>query len=79
MSSHNLPGEVKRKKLTKALIRLGFVLNESGGDGSHYKIVWKNEKSITIPYNISKNVLRYLLKEIKDISGVTWEDIQKEL
>ena len=79
-SLSQLPGEVKRKKLTKALARLGFVINEKGGDGSHYKALWpRTQKSITIPQDISKYTLHYLLKEIEFASGLTWDDIQKEL
>lgn len=79
-SLSQLPGEIKRKKLTKALVRLGFVMDKKGGDGSHYKAKWpKNEKSVTIPYNINKYTLNYLLKEIETISGVTWEEIKREL
>jgi len=79
-SLSQLPGEIKRKKLTKALIRLGFELNEKGGDGSHYKAIWPStQKSIIIPQDISKYTLYYLLKEIEEISGVTWDDLKKEL
>ena len=80
LSLKDIPGEIRRKKFTKALNRLGFILNKSGGDGSHYKIIWpKTQKSITIPSKITKNVLRYLLKEIENYSGITWEEIKKEL
>ena len=78
-SLSQLPGEIKRKKFTKALARLGFIIDTKGGDGSHYKATWRNEKSVTIPYNISKNVLYYLLKEIETISGITWDEIRNEL
>lgn len=79
-SLSQLPGEIKRKKLTKALVRLGFVINEKGGDGSHYKALWPpTQKSVTIPQDISKYTLYYLLKEIEAASGITWDDIQKEL
>ncbi len=79
-SRSELPGEIKRKKLTKALKRLGFVIDKRGGDGSHYKIVWpKTQKSITLQSKIRKDVFYYILKEIEDMSGVTWKDIQKEL
>lgn len=79
-SLSQLPGEIKRKKLTKALTRLGFVVNEKGGDGSHYKALWPpTQKSVTIPQDISKYTLYYLLKEIETASGITWDDIQKEL
>lgn len=79
MSSHNsLPSDIKRKRLTKALERLGFSIDQTGGDGSHYKAIWKNEKFVVIPYNIHKQTLWYLLKEIQMISGLTCDDISKE-
>lgn len=76
----NLPGEIKRDKFAKALVRLGFVLNNDGGKGSHYKFTWPpTQKSITIQSDLRKDVLRYILKEIEKISGITWEYIQKKL
>ncbi len=79
-SLSQLPGEIKRKKLTKALTRLGFVINEKGGDGSHCKALWPpTQKSVTIPQDINKYTLYYLLKEIETASHITWEDIQQQL
>lgn len=79
-SLNDLPGEIKRKKLTKALERLGFIIDTKGGDGSHYKITWpKTQKSVTLQSKLRKDVLRYVLKEIENCSGVTWDDIKKEL
>jgi len=78
-SLSELPGEIKRKKLTKALIRLGFEIDKRGGDGSHYKITCPNKKIITLPQKISKNVLYYILKEIESYSGITWNEIKDKL
>ncbi len=79
-SLSELPSEIKRKKFTKALDRLGFVVNSTGGKGDHYKAIWpKNGKAIIIQSELRKDVLRYLLKEIEQISGITWEDIRKNL
>lgn len=79
-SLSELPGEIKRKKFTKALMRLGFVINKTGGDGSHYKAIWsKNGKAVVIQSKLRKDVLYYLLKEIEQISGITWEDIKNNL
>jgi len=79
-SLSELPGEIKRKKFTKALIRLGFIINKKGGDGSHYKIIWPiTQKSITLQSKLRKDVLYYLLKEIEEVSDITWDDIKKEL
>lgn len=79
-SLSELPGELKRKRFIKALQRLGFIIDMAGGDGSHCKAIWpKTQKSITIQSEIRKDVLYYLLKEIKDYSGLTWDDIKREL
>ena len=79
-SLSKLPGNLDRKKLIKALERLGFIINIVGGKGSHIKIVWPhNQKSITIQKNLPKQVLLYVLKEIETISNIKWEDIRKEL
>ncbi|OGD31508.1 hypothetical protein A3C91_01345 [Candidatus Azambacteria bacterium RIFCSPHIGHO2_02_FULL_52_12] len=79
-SLSELPGEIKRKKFTKALARLGFIIDTRGGNGSHFKATWpKTQKSITIQSKLRKDVLYYLLKEIEQYSGITWEDIKKEL
>jgi len=79
-SRSELPGNLSRKKFTKALIRLGFLIDKSGGDGSHYKAIWpKTHKSIVIQKDLRKDVLYYLLKDIEDISGITWGQIKNEL
>ena len=36
-SLSELPGEIKRKKFIRGLQRLGFIIDKTGGDGSHYK------------------------------------------
>ncbi len=78
-SLSELPSDLKRGKLTKALIRLGFDIDTSGGKGSHYKIIWKNEKTITLQYDLDKKMLYIVLKEIEKECGVTWKQIKKEL
>lgn len=79
-SRSELPGEIKRNKLTKALVRLGFVIDKSGGDGSHYKIECPHSgKIVTLPQDLKKATLYYVLKEIENYSDVTWDDIKKEL
>lgn len=79
-SLSELPGEIRRKKFIKALGRLGFIIDESGGDGSHYKVTWPStQKSLTIPQKLPKQTLKYVLDEIKEYSGITWDDIKKEL
>lgn len=79
-SRSELPGSLHRKFLVRALERLGFEINKTGGDGSHYKATWpKTQRCITIQQRLDKDVLYYLLKEIEKHSGLTWEDIRKEL
>lgn len=81
MPSHSdLPGFLPRKKLLKALKRVGFEMNVVGGKGSHVKLTWPaTQKTITIPAGVEKQTLRYVLEEIETYSGVTWKEIQKEL
>ena len=78
-SLSELPGEIKRKKFTKALERLGFIINRTGGKGDHCKAIWRDGKAIVIQCKLRKDVLYYLVKEIELISGITWEDIKKNL
>ena len=63
-------------KFLKALKRLGFEINKVGGKGGHVKVVWPpTQKSITVISDLRKDVLYYLLKEIENISGITWDQI----
>jgi len=79
-SRSQLPGNINRTKLLKSLKRQGFIVDMKGGSGSHCKIIWpKNEKSITIPKKVRKDVLYYLLKEIVKYSNITWDDIKKNM
>ncbi len=78
-SLSELPSDISKKKFIRSLQRLGFLINTKGGDGSHCKAVWKNEKSVTIPYTIHKNTLYYLLKEIENCSGITWKRIKSKM
>lgn len=79
-SRSELSGQLKRRKFTKALHRLGFEIDWRGGDGSHCKATWPaTQKSVTIQSDLRKDVLQYLLKEIERYSGVTREQIQEEL
>lgn len=81
-SLKQLPSETKQVKFVKTLNRLGFIVNTKGGDGSHIKVTWPTtQKAITIPNKLPKQVLYYLLKEIKEITNkqITWENIEKRL
>jgi predicted RNA binding protein YcfA (HicA-like mRNA interferase family) len=79
-SLSELPGDINRKTLAKALQRLGFFIDETGGKGSHFKATWpRTQKSVTIPISLPKQTLKYVLAEIEKCSGVTWEEIRAAL
>jgi len=79
-SRSELPGNLHPKKFAKALRRLGFVIDKTGGRESHQKFIWPpTQKSITLQKDLRKDVLHYLLKEIETYSGITWEEIKKKL
>ena len=79
-SRSQLPGNLNRRKFLRALMRCGFEINMSGGDGSHCKATWpQTQKSIIIQSDLRNDVLYYLLKDIEKYSGVTWEKIRKNL
>ncbi len=79
-SRRELPSGISRTKFAKALVRLGFEIDVSGGSGSHFKATWpKNQKSITLPQRFDKDVLYYILKEIEKVTPITWEKIKEEL
>jgi predicted RNA binding protein YcfA (HicA-like mRNA interferase family) len=79
-SLSQLPGYVRRKKFIRALSSLGFDINTDGGDGSHYKATWpRTQKCVIIQADLRKDVLYYLLKEIENCSGITWDDIRAKL
>jgi len=79
-SRSELPGEIKRNKFIKALGRLGFDISKAGGKGSHYKAECPgNKKIIIIQSDLRNDVLYYILNDIEDFCGITWEDIKKEL
>jgi predicted RNA binding protein YcfA (HicA-like mRNA interferase family) len=74
-----LPGNINAEKIIRALRRLGFIIDTKGGKGSHVKAIWTNEKFVTIQRKLFKVALKELLKEIESVSGLTWDDIRKEL
>lgn len=75
-----LPSDLSREKFITALRKNGFIIDSVGGKGSHIKVIWpKNNKEITIQKETRKDVLKYLLKNIEAMSGVTWDDIKKFL
>ncbi len=78
-----LPGDVPRDRFLRALRRVGFTIDVSGGNGDHVMATWPTtNKSLAVPHRmIPKQVLKYLLKEIEAVtlSRVSWEVIRKEL
>ena len=79
-SLSELPSNLKRKNLNKALSRLGFIIDMKGGAESHMKVTWpQTQKCITIQKDLRKDVLYYVLKEIEECSGITWDRIKIEL
>lgn len=59
---------------------VGFQINRKGGDGSHYKVIWpKTQKLVTVQYDFRKDVLYEILKDIKEISGIEWDEIKKHI
>ena len=78
-SLSELPGDLKRNKLTKALKRLGFEIDTIGGKGSHYKIICPNQKTLTVQHNLDKKMFLVVLKEIEKYSGIAWKQVKKYL
>jgi len=79
-SLSELPSDINIKKFLKSLESFGFIVSKSGGKGSHFKVTYMStQKSLTIPSKFSKNVLYYVLKEIRDVSGVEWGDIKNKM
>jgi len=78
-SLSDLPSDLHRDKLAKALVKLGFFIDKKGGNGSHYKVICPNQKIFTLQHKLPKQMLKVVLKEIEQYTGVTWEQIKKEL
>jgi len=81
-SRSQLPGEIKRKRFTRALERLGFETSTKGSNGDYVKVTWpQTQKVITVQRYVRKDVLYYLLKEIKEMTNgkITWKDIKEKL
>ena len=78
-SLSELPSDLNRNKLAKALLKLGFRVDRKGGDGSHYKIICPNEKVVVLQYKLHKVMLRAVLIEIEKCSGIKWAQIKKKI
>ncbi|MBN1585001.1 type II toxin-antitoxin system HicA family toxin [Candidatus Uhrbacteria bacterium] len=75
-----LPSDLSREKLIRALVRLGFVVDRTGGKGSHCKLVWpKSGKAVTVLCHLHKHACKYVIEQAMVISGLEWEIIDREL
>ncbi|MBI2448162.1 type II toxin-antitoxin system HicA family toxin [Candidatus Microgenomates bacterium] len=64
MLPHDLPSDISQKRLARAFVKMGFILDMSGGKGGHYKLTNpKNKQFITLQSKIYKEVLRDKLKQ----------------
>jgi predicted RNA binding protein YcfA (HicA-like mRNA interferase family) len=79
-SLNELPSGITKERFIRALEKVGFEISRKGGKGSHYKAIWPaSQKFVTVQYDFRKDVLYKILKQVKDISGVCWEEIKKKL
>ena len=79
-SRSELPGLIKKRKFIKALEKNGFVISKKGGKGGHFKAIYKNEKTITLPSSdLRKDQLYYIIKSIENISDITWKNLKRYL
>ncbi len=78
-----LPGSTPRRKILIALKRLGFIIDTSGGNGSHVMAKWPStNKSVTIPFeDISKQTLKYIIPQIEAVTlgKIDWEKLKEAL
>lgn len=75
-----LPDDLSRVRLCRAIAKLGFEISSSGGKGSHTKATHtKTQKCVIIPSPLPKHRLKYVLREIEQYSGVTWDDVKEKL
>jgi len=79
-SRSELSGLIKKRKFIKALEKNGFVISKKGGKGGHFKAIYKNEKTITLPSSdLRKDQLYYIIKSIENISDITWKNLKRYL
>ena len=72
-----LPPSIHRNRLVKALLRIGFAIDKSRGNGSHYKMYsLDGKRSITIPKHLESMDTR---KSIEEFVANDIGDIQKLL
>jgi len=79
-SLSEIPDGISREKFIRALRRLGFTINMTGGKGSHCKVECpKSGKIIVIKGKMRKDTFRYVVGNIEKYSNVTWKQIKDEL
>jgi predicted RNA binding protein YcfA (HicA-like mRNA interferase family) len=75
-----LPSDLSSDKLIRALVRLGFVEDRTGGKGSHRKMIWpSSQKSLTVMHKLHKHAVKYVIEQALIVSGAEWEELKKEL
>ena len=63
-----LPSDISQQRLLKALKKSGFIINYTGGKGSHAKAVDpKTKKFITVQSNLYKVALKEILKYAEEL------------
>ena len=63
-----LPSDLSTEKLLRALTRLGFVFDKTGGKGSHGKLVWPiSGKAVTIKHKLHKHAIKYVIEQAVEI------------
>lgn len=68
-SRSELPSDLKRKKFIRALQRLGFIIDKSGGNGSHYKVMWPTTQKVSqSSMNLEKTYFMRYLKKLKSVA-----------
>lgn len=67
MLPDSLPSDISQKRFTKALQKVGFIINYSGGKGGHYKATCpRTKKFLTIQSKLYKHVLKDKLKQVEE-------------
>ncbi|MEA2065009.1 MAG: hypothetical protein U9O66_01790 [Patescibacteria group bacterium] len=66
MPRYNFPSDSSQKKIIKAFKKIGFITNNSGGKGSHIKVIEpKSEKWIIVQKQVYKEAIRSYIKFVE--------------
>lgn len=64
----SLPSDVSQGRLAKAFEKVGFIIDYTGGKGSHCKLIDpKSQKFITLQSKIWKQVLKDKLQQAEEL------------